>query len=115
MLGTAQLTRGWDVRRANGKYRLLDLVALHSDSTVVGVIVKIEQNKGTILTTAGTRVVPVADVKKKLMSDGVEVTDSVGNLARQHDQVRHCLCLVCSTAFLTKTLPLPCVFHCLRD
>ena len=24
------------------------------------------------------------------------------------------LCLVCSTAFLPKTSPLPCVFHCLR-
>ena len=27
-------------------------------------------------------------------------------------EVRHCLCLVCSTAFATKTLPLPCVFYC---
>ena len=28
--------------------------------------------------------------------------------------VRRCLCLVCSTAFVAKTLPCPCVFHCLR-
>ena len=29
-------------------------------------------------------------------------------------KVRKRLCLVCSTAFVAKTLPLPCVFHCLR-
>ena len=28
--------------------------------------------------------------------------------------LRHCLCLVCSTAFVAKTPPLPCVFHNLR-
>ena len=31
---------------------------------------------------------------------------------RQH--VRHCLCLVFSTAFAAKTVPLPGVVHCLR-
>ena len=28
--------------------------------------------------------------------------------------VRHRLCPVCSTAFVAKAPPLPCVFHCLR-
>ena len=36
-------------------------------------------------------------------------------LMRDRDRdVSHCLCPVCSTAFVAKTLPLPCVFHCLR-
>ena len=29
--------------------------------------------------------------------------------------LRQCLCLVCSTAFVTKILPLRCVFHCLSS
>ena len=117
---------GGDATLANGKYRLLDLVALHSDSTVAGVIVAIEQNRvpgtplsrthspmclgpappretadgwrgagrggvfalqGIILTTAGKRTVPVADIKKKLHSGDTTVYDANGNEARQHDQV----------------------------
>ena len=31
------------------------------------------------------------------------------------NRVSHRLCLVCSTAFVTKTLPLSCVFHHIRD
>ena len=47
----------------NGKYRLLDLVSLHSDSSAVGVIVKIERKQGTILCAGGRKTVPETDIK----------------------------------------------------
>ena len=36
-------------------------------------------------------------------------TDLEAQLAQYRDLVRHRLCIVCSTAFVAKTLPLPCV------
>ena len=62
-----------------GKFKLLDLVSLRSDSTTVGVLVKIEQNSGTILTTAGPKVVRAADIKAKLRSDNASIHDMKDN------------------------------------
>ena len=39
---------------------------------------------------------------------------ALGELTSTEGRVRQCICLVCSTAFVAKTVPLPCVFHCLR-
>lgn len=47
---------------SGGKYQLLDMVSLRSDTTTVGVLVKIEQNNGTILTTTGRKMVGVSDI-----------------------------------------------------
>lgn len=70
------------------QYELFDLVQMLADTNEKGVVIQVQDNLVTILTTQNTRrVVPISTIKGKVRDDSVRALDARGNPIAPNDSI----------------------------